>query len=122
MSKIIVVDDSETTRLQLRNSLEENGYEVLEAEDGAVGLNVIEANPDAELIICDVNMPEMDGITMVKKKNEQEHLKHITVFMLTTEASDSMKQEGKKAGVKAWIFKPYNPENLLSVINKLLKK
>lgn len=115
---ILIVDDSETLRTQLRKDLESGGHKVIEAEDGFDGLNKIGENPSLGLIICDVNMPKMDGLTMCEKLKE---LKTYSgpIIMMTTESSAEMKARGKAAGVLAWITKPYHAEKLLSVIGKI---
>ena len=97
MSKILIVDDSETLRSQLRKSLEEAGHEVVEGYDGVNGLETLNANPDVELILCDVNMPDMDGLEMVRLVHGDEELTGIPILMLTTEASKSSKEIGKDA-------------------------
>lgn len=120
MSKILIVDDSETLRTQLRGLLESKSYEVVEGFDGVNGLEVLKQNPDTKLIFCDVNMPNMDGITMCSKVAEDSSLNSIPILMLTTESNADMKEKGKKAGVKAWIVKPYNEDKLLLAVAKLL--
>lgn len=121
MAKILIVDDSETLRIQLKKTLQEAGHQPIEAIDGINGLEVLEQNRDTQLILCDVNMPRIDGITMCKKVQEDAQLKKIPIFMLTTESNPEMKAQGKAAGVIAWITKPYIPEKLLSAIGKALK-
>ena len=120
MSKtIIVIDDSETIRDQVKLVLDEAGYQVIEAEDGAEGAAVIRANPGAALAICDVNMPRMSGIDML------EHLKSLglpnipPVLMLTTEGRPDLIDRARSAGAKGWIVKPFKPEMLLAVARKL---
>jgi two-component system, chemotaxis family, chemotaxis protein CheY len=83
------------------------------------GLDVLSKNSDVALIICDVNMPNMDGITMCQKVHENPQTNKIPIFMLTTEASPEMKAKGKEAGVIAWITKPFVPDKLLAAINKV---
>ena len=86
MAKILVVDDSEIIRVNLKNDLLAEGYEVLEADNGLNGLDVVAKNKDIDLIISDVNMPEMDGPTMCKKLHNNSESKHIPIVMLTTQA------------------------------------
>ncbi len=119
--KILVVDDSETLRVQLKKDLEAGGYQVLEGFDGIHGLDLIKKNKDIRLIICDVNMPRMDGLTMCQKVHELPESKAIPILMMTTESSPEMKAHGKAAGVLAWITKPYVSEKLISVIGKIIK-
>jgi two-component system, chemotaxis family, chemotaxis protein CheY len=120
MAKILVVDDSDTVRGQLRKDLESVGHTVLEAENGMVGIAVLESNTDVQLILCDVNMPILDGIGMVERLYQNEALRKIPKFMLTTEASADMKQRAKAVGVRAWLVKPYSADKLLAAINTIL--
>jgi two-component system chemotaxis response regulator CheY len=118
--KILIVDDSDTLRIQLRKALEEGGYDVIEAEDGVKGLARATENNDLKLIISDYNMPEMDGVTMCRKIRELPGFDQIPMFMLTTEASPELKALGKEAGVKAWIVKPFVAEKVIGVTKKVL--
>ena len=123
MGKVLIVDDSETVRTQLKRVFEEDGFIVLEAENGRVGLEVLkEKASEIDIILCDVNMPEMGGLEMVRLVHENEELNKIPIFMLTTEASKVSKEIGKDAGVKAWITKPFNPEKVLKAIEKFMQK
>ncbi|MCB9061910.1 MAG: response regulator [Halobacteriovoraceae bacterium] len=119
MAKILVVDDSESIRTQLKSLLTEKGHSVVEAADGEDGLSTLNGNKDVNLIICDVNMPKMDGITMCTKVSEDASVNSIPIFMLTTESNADLKEKGKKAGVRAWITKPYSDDKLLSAIQKV---
>ena len=120
MAKILIVDDSDTLRIQLRGILEESGHTVLEGEHGLDGLMKAKENPDINLVICDFNMPEMDGITMCRKVHEMPALAHIPIFMLTTESTPELKALGKEAGIMAWIVKPFNADKLKAVVDKVL--
>ena len=123
MSTVLIVDDSETVRIQLKRVFIENDFDVLEAENGRVGLDVLKNNASKiDVILCDVNMPEMDGLEMVRLVSEIEELSKIPIFMLTTEASKVSKEIGKDAGVKAWITKPFKPDKVLNAINKYMQK
>ncbi len=122
MAKILVVDDSETVRNRLVRDLEAVGHEVVEAIDGIRGLRSLETNQDTDIVISDVNMPEMDGITMCAKINEKEQYRHIHLFILTTEFDQDLKVKGKRAGVKLWITKPVKMPKLIAVINKVLER
>ena len=122
MAKILIVDDSETLRSQLRKALEEAGHEVVEGYDGVNGLETLNSNPDVELILCDVNMPEMDGLEMVRLVHLEDDLKGIPILMLTTEASKASKEIGKDAGVVAWITKPFKSEKVISAVERVLKR
>ncbi len=122
MAKILIVDDSEAIRIQLRKDLESRGHVILEGVDGLDGLALLQRSEGIELIICDVNMPKMDGISMVAKISKETKYADIKIFMLTTEGSADMKTRGKEAGVKAWITKPYNADKLLMAIEKVCQK
>lgn len=122
MAKILIVDDSETSRTQLRNDLTKNGHTVVDGIDGADGLAKLQANPDVQLVISDVNMPVMDGISMVLKIRQTPANAKLKIFMLTTEATPDMKERGKQAGVNAWIVKPYAIDKLSAAIEKVLQK
>lgn len=119
MNKILIVDDSEAMRTQLRKELEAEKYTVIEAYDGIDGLKQLSANKDLSLIISDVNMPNMDGFTMCGKIRENKEYANITILMLTTEATPEMKLKGREVGVRAWVAKPYVFEKLILAINRL---
>lgn len=116
---ILVVDDSSTMRQQLRMFLLRSGFHVIEASNGAEGIEQARAMP-VDLVICDVNMPVMNGIEMLKAIRQLPNHQKTPVFVLTTESVGSMVQEGKAAGATAWIVKPFKPEILLKGIQKVL--
>jgi two-component system chemotaxis response regulator CheY len=116
---ILIVDDSSSLRTVVRLALVRAGYEVLEAGDGIEGLEQLEKGR-VNLIVSDVNMPRMDGITFVRKLKENARHKFTPVIMLTTEGQDAKKAEGRAAGAKAWMLKPFNPPQLLDAVSKLL--
>lgn len=120
MAKILIVDDSETARIRLRQELESAGHNVLEAENGLDGIETLTQNPDANIVITDVNMPKMDGITMCEHISEKPELKKVLLFVLTTEFDPALKAKGKNAGVKLWVTKPVNPQGLLKIIDKVM--
>ena len=120
--KIMIVDDSSAIRQSLGYVLQNGGYEVLEACDGVDALSKISSD-SVSLVICDVNMPNMDGITFVKTlKSDAKYasVKFVPVIMLTTESGEDKKQEGRNAGVKAWMTKPFPPESILEAVKKLI--
>ena len=117
--KIMVLDDSITIRTVVKTALKIEGFDVIEAENGEDGLNKVNS-ANIELFICDVNMPIMDGITFVKKLREMSNYKHIPVIMLTTESSSDKIAEGKEAGAKAWMVKPFKHEQLIEAVKKLV--
>jgi two-component system chemotaxis response regulator CheY len=121
MPNILIVDDSETVRAQLKADLVNEGYAVFEAENGLEGLKMMEGNAhDIALIFCDVNMPEMDGLTMCRELHKDAKLAKIPIFMLTTQTSALMKADGKESGVIAWIIKPYEKKKVLGGVAKVL--
>ena len=120
MGLVLVVDDSETLRLSVKKMLEGAGIANCEAENGQRGVEAFKANADVKLIITDYNMPEMDGITMIRKIRELGNGKDVNVFMLTTESSPDLKALGKEVGIKAWVTKPFNEEKLIGAIKKMI--
>ncbi|MFT3953222.1 MAG: response regulator [Piscinibacter sp.] len=121
MSKtILIVDDSASLRTVVRLALCRAGYEVLEAADGLDALARLDRGDRVHLIVSDVNMPRMDGIGFVRKLREHPQHRFTPVLMLTTEGQDAKKEEGRAAGAKAWIVKPFNPPQLLAAVARLL--
>ncbi len=117
--KVLVVDDSATVRQQVKAVLVPGGFEVLEACDGTEGAEAINRIVDLTAVICDVNMPRMDGLEMLESiKSDPKH-KALPVVMLTTEGQSELVQRAKLAGAKGWIVKPFKPELLLAAIRKL---
>ncbi|RDH85696.1 MAG: two-component system response regulator [endosymbiont of Galathealinum brachiosum] len=117
--KILFVDDSASMRQIVGMAISGAGYEVTTAEDGADGVSKMDQDK-FDLIISDVNMPNMNGIEMLKAAKLNPKNKFAPVIMLTTEAGDDMKQQGKAAGAKVWVVKPFKPDQLLGVIKKLI--
>ena len=119
MSKtILVVDDSPSIRQVVGIALRGAGYQVVEACDGLEALDKLKVQK-ANLIISDVNMPRMDGISLVKQIKANPNTKFTPILMLTTESEEAKKAEGKAAGAKAWLVKPFQPAVLLSAVSKL---
>jgi two-component system chemotaxis response regulator CheY len=116
---ILVVDDSWSVRQLVSFALSSGGYEVMEASDGADALSKL-TGQGIHLIICDVNMPNMDGISFVKEVKKSDKYKFTPIIMLTTESQEAKKQEGQAAGVKAWVVKPFRPDQLLGAVSKLI--
>lgn len=120
MLKIMIVDDSDTLRGQLLKLLQSNGFEVVEANNGAKGVEVFGAIGGAvNLIITDYNMPELDGLGMIRKIRALPKGDAVPVFMLTTESSPELKNAGKEIGVRAWVTKPFSDEKLIMAIKKV---
>lgn len=120
MSKrILTVDDSASIRQMVSFTLKEAGYETVEAVDGKDALAKLNGTP-INMIITDLNMPNLDGIGLIKGVRANPSYKFIPIVMLTTESQDSKKMEGKQAGATGWIVKPFKPEQLLAVIKKVI--
>lgn len=116
---IMTVDDSSSVRQMVSFTLKDAGYSVVEAADGKDALQKLQGQVD--MIITDLNMPNMDGIELIKNVRATSGYKFIPIVMLTTESQNEKKQEGKKAGASGWIVKPFKPPQILSVVQKLLK-
>lgn len=119
MANILAVDDSSSMRQMVTFTLKGAGHEVTEAADGQEALERAKEQ-QFDLVITDVNMPVMDGITFIKNLRGEAEYKFTPMLMLTTESSMDKKSEGKAAGATGWIVKPFNPDQLLSTINKVL--
>ena len=120
MSKtVLIVDDSSSLRQVVSITLKGAGYSVLEACDGKDALSKLDGQK-VHLIISDVNMPNMDGITFVAEAKKLAAYKFTPIIMLTTEAGASKKQAGQAAGAKAWIVKPFQPAQMLAAVSKLI--
>ncbi|MEE9565866.1 MAG: response regulator [Desulfobacteria bacterium] len=124
MEKLILfIDDSPTMRSSVSFCLRNAGYRVTEAEDGQDGLNKLQSIKDkgeaVSLIITDINMPVMDGITFIYKVKESE-FKFLPILVLTTEAEESMIEKGRTAGASGWLLKPFQPEQLLWAVKKVV--
>lgn len=117
--KILVVDDSPTVRQQVTMALRQVGYDVVEAVDGAAGFETIERDPTIALVVCDINMPRMNGIEMLRKVKSVAKHAALPIVMLTTEALPALKQEARDAGAKGWMIKPFNATQLVGVVQKL---
>jgi two-component system chemotaxis response regulator CheY len=117
---ILIVDDSASLRVVVKIALVRAGYDVIEAGDGVEALAALEKAGKVNLIVSDVNMPNMDGITFVTQVKQHPRHKFTPVIMLTTEGQDGKKEQGRAAGAKAWIVKPFNPPQLLDAVSKLI--
>ncbi len=119
MAQILVVDDSSTVRNEVGDFLTKNGLNVALAVDGRDGLAKLKADPSIKLVVCDVNMPNMDGLTMAEKVRSELGNNTVSIIMLTTENSPIMKERGKAAGIKGWIVKPFKGDAVLATFKKL---
>lgn len=121
MAKVIMTaDDSASVRQMVTFTLKQGGYEVVEAVDGKDALQKLASNNKVDMLITDLNMPNLDGIGLIKGARALPRCKFIPIVMLTTESQDSKKQEGKAAGATGWIVKPFKPEQLMAVVKKVL--
>jgi two-component system chemotaxis response regulator CheY len=115
---IMIVDDSSSMRMVVGIALKGAGYSVIEGRDGKDALSKL-TGQKVNLIISDVNMPNMDGISFVKAVKLLPAYRFTPIIMLTTESEESKKREGQAAGAKAWVVKPFKPEQLLGAVQKL---
>jgi len=120
MSKVIMTaDDSASVRQMVSFTLKQGGYDVIEAVDGRDALAKLQTTR-VDMLITDLNMPNLDGIDLIKGARAIPACKFIPIIMLSTESQDSRKQEGKAAGATGWIVKPFKPEQLIAVVKKVL--
>ena len=116
--RILIVDDSATIRSALATTLGDAGYEVAQAPDGSAALAELRSPPD--LMITDFNMPHMNGLQLIQIARALPQCKQMPIIMLTTESEGSKRQSGRAAGATAWMVKPYQPKQLLAVVEKLI--
>lgn len=116
--KILAVDDSKTMRDMVSFTLKGAGHDVLLADDGVNALSAL-AGETVDLIITDINMPNMNGIELVEKLRADPRFRATPILILTTESDDGLKQRGRAAGATGWIVKPFVPEKLLKVVDKV---
>ena len=118
---ILVVDDSGTVRQQVSMALKQAGFAILEAADGQEALNTIESNRNIDMVVCDVNMPNLNGLEMVEKIKSNPAHKALPILMLTTEGQPSMIRRAKEAGAVGWIVKPFDANQLVQTAKHLTK-
>jgi len=116
---ILIVDDSETVRQVLKLALGNAGYQVVEAEDGFDALAKL-SGAQIDMLITDLNMPNMDGLELIKKVRDEGKHRFTPIVMLTTESSEEKKKAGREAGASGWLVKPFKPEQLLKVVKMVL--
>ncbi|HBA33354.1 MAG TPA: response regulator [Gammaproteobacteria bacterium] len=119
MANILAVDDSASLRQMVAFTLKSQGHNVTEAADGKQGLDAAKSTK-FDLVVTDVNMPVMDGISMIRELRKLPNYRGTPLLMLTTESGVDKKQEGKAAGATGWIVKPFNPDKLLGVVKRVL--
>jgi two-component system chemotaxis response regulator CheY len=120
-AKILTVDDSASIRLTTRVTLSNAGYTVTEAVDGLDGLGKLQAG-EYDLVITDLNMPNMDGLTMIRELRKLPAHTGVPVIFLTTESDGEIKAQAKAAGATGWLTKPFDPESLVKIARKVLGK
>jgi len=119
MTRILAVDDSASMRQMVAFTLKGGGFDVIEASDGVEALELAKEN-GCDLVLTDVNMPNMDGIELTRELRGLPSYKFVPILMLTTESGMDKKAEGRAAGATGWIVKPFNPDQLLSTIKKVI--
>ena len=120
MHPILAVDDSPSMRKMVSFTLTGAGYKVVEAVDGMDALEKAEAN-QIDLVLADQNMPRLDGIGLTRRLREHPRFKNTPILILTTESSDQMKQAGRAAGATGWLVKPFDPNRLIEVLQKVIR-
>lgn len=116
----LIVDDSPTMRQMVAFTLTNAGFKVVEAEHGVDAVNKVSGGGKMDLVVTDLNMPEMDGITLIRELRKMAAFKFTPILMLTTESAEDKKKAGKEAGATGWIVKPFNPELMLKIIAKVM--
>ena len=116
----LIVDDSASMRQLVSFAIKDAGYDVLVAENGRDALGKI-GGTKVDMVVTDLNMPEMDGLELIKQLRAMPDYKFVPIVMLTTESQEAKKQEGKQAGASGWIVKPFSPEQLLDVMKKFVR-
>lgn len=117
--KVLVVDDSATVRQQVSQVLTKAGFEVMEAADGQMGAELINGDNAIQVVICDVNMPRLNGIEMVMSVKSQQKNAELPILMLTTDGQPALIKKAKEAGARGWMVKPFNPAQLVAAVQKL---
>ncbi|HVF17588.1 MAG TPA: response regulator [Steroidobacteraceae bacterium] len=120
MTRILAVDDSPSMRDMVRIALCGAGFQVTQAADGAEALEIARSD-SFDLVLSDVNMPRMDGISLIRALRAEHAYKHTPILMLTTESSAERKREGKDAGATGWIVKPFDPAQLVATMQRVLR-
>jgi two-component system chemotaxis response regulator CheY len=116
--KVLTVDDSKTMRDMVSFTLKGAGFDVIEAENGVEALKIL-GDDKVDLVITDLNMPVMDGFELLEQLRAKAHFKFVPILVLTTESELNKKDRGKSLGATGWIVKPFNPDKLIQVVNKV---
>lgn len=117
LKTILVVDDSVVVRQVVTLTLRNAGFSTIDAVNGIDALKKLQSN-QVELIVTDLNMPEMDGISFIREVRSRDDIRHLPIVMLTTVSEEKKKQEGRTAGASVWVYKPFNAGQLLAAIRK----
>jgi two-component system chemotaxis response regulator CheY len=121
MARILVIDDSDSVRSTLKNLLTEMQHQVVEAEDGKIALDILEKEQAFDLIMCDVNMPNVDGMEFIERQGSIDNIKTIPTIMCTTESHPKLVLKAKRVGVvRAWLVKPFKAQRLKETLDRLL--
>lgn len=121
MASILVLDDSASMRHMIKTALMDKGHTIFGAANGVQGLQFIKSTP-FDLIITDLNMPEMDGLSFIRELRQTAEHRGLPVLFVTTESSEALKQQAKTAGATGWITKPFSSDQLCRVVEKVLAK
>ncbi|MEO0601026.1 MAG: response regulator [Myxococcota bacterium] len=116
---VMVVDDSATIRRQVGHALEEAGFAVIDAKDGVDALTQLEAGPVPSIMVCDVNMPNMNGLELLEEMQQRSGLAAVATVMLTTEGQPELIRRARRLGAKGWLVKPFRPDLLLDAVRRL---
>ena len=123
MAKILIVEDSDSVRISLKNILLPVGLEIIEAVNGLEALSKLAESPDVDVILCDINMPEMNGMEFIREQCNHDAYSKIPTVMCTTESHPRLTQEAKQTGVvRAWLMKPFKPEILKATIDRIFRE
>ena len=117
---ILIVDDSRIVRAMVRSTLEADRHRVVEAPDATAALEALDRAP-ADLVITDINMPDVDGFALVRDLRRRPRERFVPILVLTTESGDDMKQRGREVGATGWIVKPFHPDRLRETVRRVLK-
>jgi len=118
-AKVLIIDDSASVRRQVSSILKTEGFDIIEAADGIEGSEQIRTNTDLALVLCDINMPRLNGLDMLESLSEEITKKSIPVVMLTTEGEPESMSRARKAGARGWIIKPFKEQLLVGAVKKL---
>lgn len=116
--RALVVDDSQTMRTMIKSVLQAENFDCITAEDGVAAIEIL-GSQTVDVVVTDINMPNMDGIELVKNLRAAKNAMYTPILVISTESGDTIKQQGKQAGASGWIVKPFQPEVLIKAVKKL---